>query len=309
MTANKETIFDLSIVVPSYNQAGYVANLLQSLQDQVTEFLYEVILVDSGDDLTVDIVREKFPWVKVIKLHERAYPGKGRNIGVANSQGKKIAFTDCDCTVSPDWVDNIVKGLDKVPILTGPVRNGTPWSIWGTLDYLLELYDFFDHEADKKTGAVGSGNLAFRIDIFEKFGPMDEGVKGSDARFTRRVLDDLQSISWNENVSIHHHNRTKIKKILKNQYELGKGAVLTSARQHKYGAILLKYPVLIPFIPLVRSIRIGRILFKKSMSNFVKFVLLYPFILIGLSAYAVGFWRGMGEQKKQIADRSDGREN
>jgi glycosyltransferase involved in cell wall biosynthesis len=286
LTTNKTYI---SVIVPSYNQEKHVGNLLNSLKNQVTEHNFKVILVDSGTDNTAKIVKKEFPWVQLIELNKRAHPGKGRNIGIDSATSDIIAFTDCDCVVCPNWVNTIIESLSRDQIITGPVYNGTPKNLWGTVDYLLEFYDFWDFEIDKKFGPVGSCNLAFSLSLYKTFGPLDENIKGSDARFTRKVLNDLGYISWVPDLTIHHNNRTKFTKILKNQLELGKGAVVSSAKVHKLGAILLKYPVLIPFIPIVRSIRIGRILARKTFSNFVKFLILYPFVLIGLSAYAFGF--------------------
>ena len=240
MQSSPKRKVDVSVIVPSYDQSKYVANLLRSLEAQETGYFFETIIVDSGQDNTANIVKEKFPWVKLVKVNERAHPGKGRNIGIKHTRSELIAFTDCDCIVNPEWVNTIVKSLQTEKIITGPVYNGTPKNLWGTVDYLLEFYDFWDFDNDKKYGPVGSCNLCFKRSIYNSFGPLDENIKGSDARFTRKVLAKLGYISWVPNLTIHHHNRTKFSKVLKNQIELGKGAAVSSAKAHKLGAILLQ---------------------------------------------------------------------
>ncbi len=285
---------DVSVVIPSYNQRHYIEKVLDSLQEQQTRYRYEVIVVDSGTDHSDELVKDKYPWVKLIRLQERAHPGKGRNVGVEQAQSDIIAFTDTDCRLDKTWIESSVSAIKNgSKIVTGPVKNGTPFSIFGTLEYLLEFYDSFDIINGEKKGPVPTLNVIYHKSILEKFGPFDDYVKGSDSRLSRRALDAGEKIIFEPQMRVWHHNRTALKKVLKNQYDLGKGAARTSQEYTLHGRVLTKYPVLIPLIPLIKSWRIGWILARKCIKIFGLYILWYPLVLVGLCAYGRGYANGV----------------
>ena len=293
IVTDEKTIPDLSVVIPSYNHARYVPNLLKTLYEQATEFGFEVVLVDSGTDNSAALIAERFPWVRLVRSEQRLYPGQGRNKGVEIARAPVIAFTDTDCTVDPHWVDNMVAGVKSGKnVLVGPVLNGTPFSLFGTVDYLLECFDFWNARNGVKIGTVGTGNVCFRREIFETHGPLDGFVKGSDSRFFRKVLAAGETIWWLRGVKVWHHNRTQFRVVMKNQYKLGLGAAATGRTHKSRAQFMMKYPVFVPLIPVLRYIRIGWILARKAPLYFISYVLLTPLILVGLCVHATGFVKG-----------------
>ena len=286
---------DASVIIPSYNHAGYISGVLSSLENQETDYTYEVIVVDSGDDETGQIVTEDFPWVRYIKLPRRAFPGEARNAGVEAAASDVILFTDTDCTVCSRWIDLYVSDQKKgKTAIAGPVKNGTPFNPIGTLDYLLEFYDSMHHRQGIKEGPVGTVNVSFHKSIFLTYGPLDDYIKGSDSRFSRKILAGGTKIHYNPSALVWHFNRTSLKKVLRNQFLLGKGAALTFSTRD---SILLKFPVLIFLVPFIRSLRIGWILLRNSLKNWLLFLILYPLVLVGLSKHAYGFAKGSWGEK------------
>jgi len=290
---DQQSHIDVSVIIPSYNHEKYIPNLLRSLKQQKTDSNFEVIIVDSGADGTAGLIEKEYPWVKLIKSERRLYPGAARNKGVEAARSDVFAFTDTDCTVDENWIENILSAYkENKSIVVGPVLNGTPKNIFGTMDYLLECFDFWNAKNGLKIGTVGSGNVFFVRPVFEKYGPLDGFVKGSDSRFFRKVLAAGEIIYWKANIRVWHHNRTQLNKVLKNQYKLGIGAAKTGKEFKSRATVMMKHPYLIPFIPVLRFIRIGWILLRKSPSNFVVYMLLFPLILLGLTVHATGFTKG-----------------
>jgi len=290
---------NVSVIIPSFNHERYITNLLRSLEQQKTSFKFEVIIVDSGTDKTTDLISKHYPWVKLIRSEKRLYPGEARNKGVEAAQSDLIVFTDTDCTVDEKWIDNILTARsENKKIIVGPILNGTPKSIFGTVDYLLECFDFWNARRGVKIGTVGTGNVFLEKAIFEKYGPLDGFIKGSDSRFFRRALAAGEKIYWQTNIRVWHHNRTELFKVLKNQYKLGTGAAKTGKEFYSRATIMMKHPYLIPFIPLMRFIRIGWILLRKSPSNFLVYLLLFPLVLLGLTVHAIGFTKGAFDKNK-----------
>jgi glycosyltransferase involved in cell wall biosynthesis len=85
----------ISVVIPSFNRAEVLPRALHSVLSQ-TRSPDQVILVDDGStDGTSDLVAREFPTVTVL-LQENRGVSSARNLGVASSTCKWIAFLDSD---------------------------------------------------------------------------------------------------------------------------------------------------------------------------------------------------------------------
>lgn len=119
----------VSIVIPAYNEAGEIAQCLNSLVQQKTERKFEVIVVDNAStDNTVKVV-ESF----ATQLHLRVVfePQKGRGAaraaGFGAAHGNIILSTDADTIVPNDWVENLATALEmgnEVAVVGSTTVNG-----------------------------------------------------------------------------------------------------------------------------------------------------------------------------------------
>ena len=282
-----------SVIIPSYHQKHLIFDALESVTNQETDFPYEVIVVDSSGDDTAELIRQKYPSVNVIELKHRAFPGTARNEAIKVARGKFLAFTDTDCVVDRHWLQRLVDSHKRgYPVVGGMVRNGTPKSIFGTMDYLLEFSDLITPRETTKITHFGTCNVSFEKKIFEDHGLFIDQVKGSDSIYCRLLREKGKTLFHQPGAVIWHKNRTSLKKILKNQFDLGYGAAINRHKYNIRGRIFVKYPFLIPLIPFVRIVAIGNRLIRKSPKDFVKFVLLLPLIFVGLVRYTMGFVKG-----------------
>ena len=90
----------ISIIVPVYNSARWLARCLDSLLFQgLDDNEYEIILVDDGstDDSPAILARyaAEHPQIRVFQ-QENGGPGKARNKGLEIARGEWIAFVDAD---------------------------------------------------------------------------------------------------------------------------------------------------------------------------------------------------------------------
>jgi glycosyltransferase involved in cell wall biosynthesis len=290
----------VSVIIPSYNQKHVIFAVLESVLQQETHFPFEVIVVESSGDDTAQLVRERFPDVRVLELKERAFPGTARNEAIRMARGEILAFTDTDCVVAPDWLSTLTRAHgDGYPIVGGMVRNGTPKSIFGTVDYLLEFADLITPHPTTDKSHFGTCNVSFKKEIFERHGLFADQVKGSDSLYTRLAKAKGEVLYHQPGAVIWHKNRTDFKKILRNQYELGYGAAINRHKYNLKGKIFIKMPLLIPLMPFIRTFAIGWRLLRNSPVDFLKFILLLPFIFTGLAVHAWGFVNG---RKKVLVD-------
>jgi len=92
----------VSIVVTAKNEEKNIANLLDSIARLDHFEGVEVILVDGGSTDKTPEIASKYPFVKLIA--SKSNISQGRNIGIKNSSGRIIAFTDADCIVEKSWL-------------------------------------------------------------------------------------------------------------------------------------------------------------------------------------------------------------
>jgi glycosyltransferase involved in cell wall biosynthesis len=88
----------ISIIIPAYNEEGYLARTLESLQRQNYAW-FEVIVVANGcSDRTVEIARTRCH--RTIVLSRKSL-GISRNLGARMARGELLLFLDADTTLEP----------------------------------------------------------------------------------------------------------------------------------------------------------------------------------------------------------------
>jgi glycosyltransferase involved in cell wall biosynthesis len=160
---------EISIIIPSYNSENHILNCLNSIYAQKTDLPFEVIIIDSSDNDLSPMIKKQFPLTRFYHLDGRVYPGSARNIGVSYSCGKVLAFTDSDCIVSENWLENIYKGLRKRKnIIGGSISNGYPSNLIATGEYLMEFGEFLPEKADGVVAMIPSCNFGIKKELFQR---------------------------------------------------------------------------------------------------------------------------------------------
>jgi glycosyltransferase involved in cell wall biosynthesis len=89
----------VSIIIPTYNEEGYLDATLRNLTVNLTDFEHEIIVVDGGSlDATVSIA-ERYG-VTLIRMG-RSTIAKARNVGAERAKGDYFVFIDADVII-PD---------------------------------------------------------------------------------------------------------------------------------------------------------------------------------------------------------------
>ena len=91
----------VSIVILSYNKSKLTTECLESIYTHIPRNEVEVIVVDnaSSDD-SVEIIKKKFPQVKLIQNDRNAGFAGGCNLGAKHAQGEYILFLNNDAFLS-----------------------------------------------------------------------------------------------------------------------------------------------------------------------------------------------------------------
>jgi hypothetical protein len=108
----------VSVVVVTWNGREYLGDCLGALEAQ-QDVSAETILVDNAStDGTVEYVRERFPWVRLVALPENRGFAGGNNAGVQQARGRYVALLNNDAIPEPDWLRAL---LDEATRRTGAV--------------------------------------------------------------------------------------------------------------------------------------------------------------------------------------------
>ena len=103
----------ISIIIPAYGARETISKTLASLRGQDYDGPREIIVVNSSQDETAEMIRHGFPEVKVVQLEKRVFTGEAKNIGLERARGKIIAFIDSDCVAEKTGFQSWSKGTGR----------------------------------------------------------------------------------------------------------------------------------------------------------------------------------------------------
>ena len=107
----------VSIIVPCYNQAAYLAETLNSVLAQTYQHWECVIVNDGSPDNTEEIANEyvakdnrfKYLWEK------NGGPSRARNFGILNSDGEYVLPLDADDLIAPTYIEKAMDHFSRYP--------------------------------------------------------------------------------------------------------------------------------------------------------------------------------------------------
>ncbi|MFQ5716781.1 MAG: glycosyltransferase family 2 protein [Nitrospinales bacterium] len=110
-----KTRLKVSVIVPNWNGLKFVGMCLDSLATSRFEDA-EVIVVDNGSaDGSREMIEEKYPWVRLIKLPENLGFAKACNEGIKASDAEYVVLLNNDIEVTPDWLQELYEGMQRHP--------------------------------------------------------------------------------------------------------------------------------------------------------------------------------------------------
>ncbi len=92
----------MSVVVLAYRCRPSVVAAVRSLLEQ--DVPPEVVVVHSGGGRAPELIAAAGLIVRVVDVRERLRPGGARNVGLAATRGRYVAFLADDCVAAPGWV-------------------------------------------------------------------------------------------------------------------------------------------------------------------------------------------------------------
>jgi hypothetical protein len=184
----------VAVVVLTYNGLPWVEQALDSVRG------HETVVVDHGStDGTLELVRERFPEVRVVEQENLGFGG-GNNRGLRETTAPLVCLLNSDAWFAGDGLERLVAYAEAHPeaALVGPrLRNpdgslqrsvrGFP-TLWGLATEYLFLRKLaprsrrlnplyagqFDHESEREADYLYGACLLVRREAVEQVGGLDE---------------------------------------------------------------------------------------------------------------------------------------
>ena len=280
-----------SVIVPSYNSSTTIAHCLDALQRQKTSYTYDIIVVDSSDDGTGELIASHFPGVKLLRLPQRTLPGPARNLGIEMAQGEIFAFTDADCVPEPLWLDKMLQQHAKEDCIAvgGAVLNGLPGNPVAWSGYLLEFNERLPSLPKRYVDLLPTCNVSFKRAVFERYGLFPvELWPSEDHIFSWRLVHAGEQLLFDPTICVHHLFRPRLWSFLQHQLRLGRASAVARRQVDLPHAWIADHP-LRWLTPLLRLLWIETRLVRWDRPNLLRFNLLAPLCLSGLLAWGIGF--------------------
>lgn len=211
--------FDISIVIPAYNEESYIGCLLESIRDSKIALKYEIIVVDNGSTDNTSKIAQEYG-ARVISI-PRNTVSRARNVGAQKAGAAVIAFFDADVRITEKWGKEIVDCIDSVKnknIITGSryvIPENPTW---------IEKY-WFAPLSMKKVSYINGGNLVLSKRTFTQIEGFNEAlITAEDYEFSMRAVKKSVKIINNSNLeAIHDGYPNDIAGFCKREFWHGKG--------------------------------------------------------------------------------------
>lgn len=191
-----------SVLLCVRNVEQYIGDCIRSILDQTfTDF--EVVVIDEYDsnDKTENLIKNfKDKRIRYFRNYKFLGISKSRNLGVKYSRGDYIFFTDGDCVVSNDWIEQGLKFL-KDPDFAGVEGK----SYYVSKDYIPT---FSDHTYEGKRGGFMTNNVAYKKSIIESIGGFDERYSCHEDRDIGLRILRVGEIGFNPNMIVYVQQET-----------------------------------------------------------------------------------------------------
>lgn len=106
----------LSVSIVNYNVADELRQCLRSVQNALQDIDSEVFVVDNkSSDNSCEMVRQEFPWVKIIENAQNLGFAKANNQAIREAKGDYILLLNPDTIVPADAIRKMLAFMDQHP--------------------------------------------------------------------------------------------------------------------------------------------------------------------------------------------------
>jgi GT2 family glycosyltransferase len=221
-----------SIIIPTYARPTQLAVCLRSLQNlDYPRDRFEAIVVDDGNDTSLDAVLASFNERLPVSLLRQAHagPATARNTGAARARGRFLAFTDDDCTPAPNWLRTLATRLAAAPThaIAGQTVNALPNNLYAATSQLFASFLTSSLNVVPNHGGFWTtSNLAVPADTFRALGGFNPTLPfagGEDWELCSRWLAEGHRICYAPEAVVYHAHHMNLRTFWLQHFHYGRG--------------------------------------------------------------------------------------
>jgi glycosyltransferase involved in cell wall biosynthesis len=187
-----------TVIVPVHNEAKYLGALVQSLLKQTMPD-FELIIVDDGSTDNTETVVRGFADPRIIYVRNDKNLGVAacRNKAVKMARSENLFFTDGDCVVAANWLEEGLRLL----------REGNYAGLEGNLIFVSSDYRplYSDRVVEnRKGGQYMTANMAYRKDCLIEAGLFDTSLRRYSDRAAALQVKHLGRVAFAPGMLVYH---------------------------------------------------------------------------------------------------------
>ncbi len=307
---------DLTVVIVNYNVSYFLEQCLHSVLKAAENIDCEVFVVDNDSvDGSVEMVRQKFPWVKLIANTDNVGFSKANNQAMRIANGRYVLLLNPDTLVEEDTFVKSVEFMDAHPDAGGlgvkmidgrgqflpESKRGLPtpsvafYKIFG-LSALFPKSKIFgqyhlgylDKDETHEIPILSGAFMLMRKETLDKVGLLDEAffMYGEDIDLSYRIVLGGYKNYYFPETRIIHYKGESTKKSSVNYVFVFYRAMLIFAKKHFSARLAKTFGFLINLAIYLRaSLAIANRFIKKAITPVLDAVLVFSALLLAKDFY------------------------
>lgn len=257
---------DLSVIIVNYNVRYFLEQALLSVERAIVGLEAEVWVVDNNSaDASVAMVRERFPWVRLIANPDNPGFSVANNQAIRQSTGKYVLLLNPDTVVEEDTFRRCFDFMEAHPAAGGlgvkmidgqgsflpESKRGlpTPWVAFTKAFGLARLFPrsrrfnhyhlgYLDREQTHEVEILAGAYMWMRRKALDEVGLLDEDffMYGEDIDLSYRLLKGGYKNYYLPTTSIIHYKGESTKRGSLNYVRVFYQAMIIFARKHFVGS-------------------------------------------------------------------------
>jgi len=304
----------ITVILPTRNEENKIGRCLDAIYSQ-TILPFEVIVVDGHSTDNTEKNAKRYP-IRFFYEDYRTRSGACQ-IGIMNSKGEFIAFTDADCIPKNDWLENLLKGFDEGIVGIGGGIKNVGEGLWEkSINKAMSTFigsansiqgRFFKDKRFVKS-ISGCNSMYRKKDLMNVGGFNVLSPGAEDAELNRKLLAKGKLLYNPEALVIHHHSWT-LKEYTKKMFRYGFERGLIRAFDLQvippfFALLVLLSLILTPYIFLASVLLYLLIILifgiKSSyQEQNIRYLFSVPIVyIIEHSMYTLGMWKSVISKKR-----------
>ena len=177
----------VSFVVVSWNSSEYIEACLRSIAGQSYPDTETVLVDNASSDGTAELVRARFPGVRLVCNARNEGFAEANNIGIRLARGRYVALLNPDAVAGPRWAETLVAELERDASLAAAsgriyyLGEGAPdrssvFCTWPKVaPFSSKPHNFHGDEPRSLVDYLSGAAMMVRREAIERVGPMDPG--------------------------------------------------------------------------------------------------------------------------------------